>query len=90
MSEEAQRQVDRNQTHFRETNEAIERRQWPGEPAKVLRFRCECSRIDCGDPIEMPSVLYEHVRAHPRRFIVAEGHVDPSVEDVAAHGRATR
>lgn len=87
MSEEAQRRVARNQARFRETNEAIERGQWPGEPAKVLRFRCECSQMDCGDAVEMPIVLYEHVHAHPRRFLVAEGHIDPSVQDVAAHGK---
>jgi hypothetical protein len=84
VSEEAQQRVARNEALIRETNEAIERGQWPGEPEKVLRFRCECARIDCGEAIELTRLAYERIRQFPRRFIVVEGHVEPTVEDVVA------
>jgi hypothetical protein len=84
MHEESQRRAARNEALFRETNEAIERGQWPGTPAKLLRFRCECSRIDCGQAVEVSLPDYEQIRASPRRFIVIKGHVDPSIEDVVA------
>ena len=82
MREEAQRRVARNEILFRETNEAIERGQWPGEPDKVVQFRCECSRPDCGDPIEVMLAEYERVREFPRRFLIVDGHEIPEIETV--------
>jgi hypothetical protein len=84
VSDEFERRVARNQALFRETNEAIERGQWPAEPGKVVRFRCECSRVDCGQAVKVTLADYEQVRESPRRFIVLEGHVDSRVEDVVA------
>ncbi|HZE06035.1 MAG TPA: hypothetical protein VE127_12465 [Solirubrobacteraceae bacterium] len=84
MHEDAEPRVARNQALFRETNEAIESGQWRGEPSKALRFRCECSRMDCGEAVEVTLADYEHVRKFPRRFIVLDCHVDTSLEDIVA------
>jgi len=82
MHDEVRRRLAGNEALFRETNEAIERGQWSGEPDDVVRFRCECSRVDCGEAVEISLAGYERVRASPRRFIVAKEHDDPRLEDV--------
>lgn len=74
MKEESERRLARNEVLFRETNEAIERGQWPDDPAKQVRFRCECSRIACGEAVEITRAEYEQVRQFPRRFVIAVGH----------------
>ena len=88
MNDESERRLARNETLFRETNEAIERGQWPNDPVKQVRFRCECSRLDCSDAIEVTLAEYEQVRSSPRRFLIAVGHETPEIEAVItrAHG----
>jgi hypothetical protein len=82
--EEAQRRVAQNEVLFRDTNEAIARGQWPGEPNKIVRFRCECSQLDCGEAVELSLARYERVRAFPRRFLLAPGHDRPEIETVVS------
>lgn len=82
MDEQAQRRAARNEDLFRETNEAIERGMWPADPERLVRFRCECSTIDCGQALEVRLQDYENVRKSPRRFIVAYGHVTAGVETI--------
>jgi hypothetical protein len=82
MNEESERRLARNETLFRETNEAIERGQWPNDPVKLVRFRCECSRLDCGAAVEVTLADYEQVRSSPRRFLVVPGHETPEIETV--------
>jgi hypothetical protein len=80
--EAEERRVARNEALFRDTNEAIERGQWPGEPDKVVRFRCECSRLDCGEAVEAKLAEYEQVRKSPRQFLVAASHQLLEIESV--------
>ena len=82
MDEESERRLARNEVLFRETNEAIERGQWLEDPAKRVRFRCECSRVTCGDAVEITLAEYEQVRQFPRRFVIAAGHEMPEIETV--------
>lgn len=84
MSEEPESRMARNEVLFRETNEAIERGQWPGEQSKLVRFRCECSRLDCGDAVEITLGEYERVRSEPRRFVIAPGHETPEIETIVS------
>jgi hypothetical protein len=84
MDDESQRRLARNEGLFRETNEAIERGQWPNDPAKPVRFRCECSRMDCGEAVEITLAEYEHVRDNPRRFVVFPGHEKVEIESVVS------
>jgi hypothetical protein len=84
MNGESERRLARNQALFRETNEAIERGQWPSDPLKPVRFRCECSRIDCGDAVELTLAEYEQVRSAARRFVVVSGHEMVEIETVVS------
>ena len=88
MNDESERRLARNEALFRETNEAIERGQWPSDPSKLVRFRCECSRMDCGDALEITLAEYERVRSFPRRFVVAVGHESPAVETVVSRAHS--
>ena len=84
MTDESKRRLARNEALFRETNEAIERGQWPGDPSKPVRFRCECSRLECGQAVEITLAEYEQVRQFPRCFVVAPGHETPEIEAVVS------
>jgi hypothetical protein len=74
--------IGRNESLFREVNEAIERGLWPGEEESPVRFRCECARFDCDRMVELRRQDYERVREHPRRFLVKLGHEVPGVEQI--------
>jgi hypothetical protein len=82
VDEQTQRRLADNEGLFRETNDAIERGQWPNEPGKLIRFRCECYRLTCGEAIQASLAEYEQVRKFPRRFLVADGHNLRDVEVV--------
>ncbi len=82
MYEELERRAARNEVLFREANEAIERGQWPDNPGKIVRFRCECSRLNCSQPVEVSLAEYEQVRRHSRCFVVAPGHEMTEIETV--------
>jgi hypothetical protein len=85
MDHYSERRLARNEALFRETNEAIERGQWRNDPAKPVRFRCECSRMDCSEAVEITLAEYERVRDAPRRFVVAPGHERVGIETVVSH-----
>lgn len=70
------------ETVFRSVNESIERGQWPGEEDEEVAFRCECARLGCNALIPLTRDEYEAVRAHPRWFVMLEGHDLPDVERV--------
>jgi hypothetical protein len=84
MQDESERRLARNEGLFRETNEAIERGQWRDDPAKPVRFRCECSRLQCNEPVAVTLGDYEQVRGFPRRFLLVEGHEMPEIETVVS------
>ena len=86
MNDESARRLARNEALFRETNEAIERGQWPGDPRKQVRFRWECSRLECDQAVELAVAEYERVRSFPRRFVLAVGHEMPEIETVVDRG----
>jgi hypothetical protein len=74
--------IGRNQALLREVNEAIERGHWPARADEPVRFRCECSELDCNETIELTIVQYERLRDHPRRFVVVPGHQVMDAETV--------
>ena len=73
--------IARNEAIFRDVNEALKRGRWPGDPSAIA-FRCECARLGCSKLIDLTASEYEHVRAHPKRFVVAPGHEFPDCETV--------
>jgi hypothetical protein len=84
MQHESERRLARNEVLFRETNEAIERGQWRDDPDKPVRFRCECSRLECSEAVAVTLGQYEQVRRFPRRFLVIAGHEIPEIETVVS------
>jgi hypothetical protein len=83
VNEQPERRMARNESMFREVNEAIENGRWPGEDDAPVAFCCECANLGCGQLIELSLRDYERVRANPRRFIVAVDHHAPGVEAIA-------
>jgi len=82
VADEIQHRVARNEAIFREINEGIRRGRWPGEEDSISSFRCECAGLGCTEMLALSMRDYEHVREHPRRFIVAPGHERLDVEVV--------
>jgi hypothetical protein len=76
-----QRRIAENEATSRYVNEMLEAHS-PGEKRTPGAFLCECSRPQCDHIIEITPLEYEHVRAHPRRFIVHPGHEEPEVETI--------
>jgi hypothetical protein len=81
MDKDTERRVARNESLFREANEAIGRGLWPEQEDTIIRFRCECA-AQCGQPVELSHREYERIRRNSRWFIVLEGHGIPDVEEV--------
>jgi hypothetical protein len=46
-------------------------------------FLCECEDPLCTQPVRLTAEQYSAVRAHPTRFIVADGHLVGDAEIVA-------
>jgi hypothetical protein len=82
MTELTETRIALNEALFRKTNEAIRRGQWPNEPGKLIRFRCECSVLDCGEAVEATIAEYERVRSEPRWFLILEDHLTPQAEEI--------
>jgi len=61
-------------------------------------FMCECSRLGCTEPIQVPLTVYSQVRETPSAYLVRAGHEDPAMEEtivghrdyliVVAHSRS--
>ncbi|MDQ6819278.1 MAG: hypothetical protein M3076_02885 [Actinomycetota bacterium] len=86
MEREAQPGPAAYESVLREINEAIQRGQWPGEENEPVGFRCECGRLGCNELLELTTAAYQRIRKYSRRFLVAPGHEQPSVESVVAAG----
>ena len=76
-----------NEAWFREINDQIE--------ASALRhasemehfaFICECSNLDCAEPIRMTLADYEGLRANPTHFAIRPGHDEPAIETIVHRG----
>ena len=68
--------VARNQAVLRALNEGIDAERDDG----VVAFRCECGKLGCNRLIALRRPEYEAVRADPRRFVIAPGHVVAALE----------
>jgi hypothetical protein len=80
VTDDLQQRVARNEAIFREINEGIRRGRWPGEEDSISSFRCECASLGCTQMLALTFREYEHVREHPRRFLVMPGHERLDVE----------
>src|SRR3954470_16363181 len=87
--EERAERVARNESRFRELNEALERglRNVARGPERA-GFVCECGDDGCHALVKLALERYEQVRANPRRFLIVPGHDDPDVEAVVERGES--
>ena len=72
MSEREER-VAKNEAVFREVNERISD---ITDHEELIEFLCECSDMECIEPVSMTRGDYERVRAESTWFFVVPGHVD--------------
>jgi hypothetical protein len=75
----------RTEAAFREVNEAIAKIAVRFESTEA-DFVCECADPECAHRITADLDDYEDVRAEATRFIIAEGHDEPTVERVVDEG----
>jgi hypothetical protein len=87
MDKELERSAARNESTFREVNEALRAGHWPGEEDAAIAIRCECGELGCNRLIEVGTRDYERVRAHPRRFLLAIDHEIPEAETIVERHR---
>ena len=71
----------RNEALFREVNERAKQVVDAFETRTMSAF-CECSRSTCTETVAVPVEAYEAVRSRGERFLLVEGHDDPSIERV--------
>ena len=85
MTERTER-LARNEAVFRMLNERAQAvtqelaREGLGSEPDTLECVCECSNDDCTAVLRLRREDYELARADPGRFVVAPGHVDPTIE----------
>jgi hypothetical protein len=85
MNDEQARRLATNEVVFRTVNEQIVSLNEAFEPfPDNAAFICECSRIDCMEPVEIALAEYALVRRNPRLFLVSpsEEHVVASIERI--------
>jgi hypothetical protein len=76
----------RNEALFREVNEQGRTlAEQFAEPESMPAFVCECSDGECVQRLRVPIDVYESVRTHPRRFLVAPGH-ETQFDRISEHG----
>jgi hypothetical protein len=74
----------KNESVFRAVNERISEVQEGFGDAELVGFLCECSRLGCREPVQAWLQEYAAVRANPRHFLVAHGHIDPDLERIVS------
>lgn len=71
---------------IRNANEQIERLNasfdLDGSADARYDYLCECADLGCMQPVGLTRAEYRAVRMHPRRFLVAPGHLDAEVDRV--------
>jgi hypothetical protein len=70
----------KNEVLFRAVNEKIEQQAIRFGGLDGYEFICECSSRACMDRVALTLSQYEHIREHAKRFFVAPGHSDITVE----------
>ena len=82
MDEARGERIARNESAYRQVNEAIEAGRADSADDAPRPFVCECGQLGCNQLVELTMREYEGVRANPRRFLMLAGHEIPDVESV--------
>lgn len=79
MDTESAKKAAKNETITRSLNEGLAKGEdkWPSEEPT---FICECSDLSCAVEIKLSLDVYRAVRAHPSRFFLIPGHMNPEIE----------
>jgi len=78
-----QERLARNEALFRDVNERVRAiAAVHGDDNHIYEFYCECSNADCTFQLKGTLAVYEAVRAHPARFVIAPNHSMPEIEKV--------
>lgn len=78
---------ERGERIYRHVNERIRELQRSYDFGEPLEMFCECAAGGCNLTIAVDPALYEQVRAHGTRFIVAPGHALTELETVVERHR---
>ena len=83
-SEPRRARLAQNEVLYRNVNDRIEDLNQVFDAVAAIdgEWVCECSDMSCATPIKTTVAEYEAVRANPRTFMVAPGHVSREVERV--------
>lgn len=71
-----------NEVFFRELNEKLATLERRADDSDTLVVVCECADPDCAQRLVLTHREYKTARSEPTRFVVAQGHVDPEIEEV--------
>ena len=83
MVEGWKERAGRNEALFREVNDNIAKLEERLESgSNWLPVVCECARTDCATQVKVGIAEYTAIREHPDRFILANGHEQPKIEQV--------
>lgn len=84
MADPRKERIARNESRFRDLNEALHSNVHAPLSAGGDRsgFVCECALTDCLAVISVGLPRYEEIRRDPRLFLVAPGHELPEAETV--------
>jgi hypothetical protein len=78
-----EQRLAQNEDFFRSVNERIrDVADGHGSDPHEYVFLCECSDPACVERVTLSIEEYEAVRANARRFVLASGHSDPTIEQV--------
>ena len=82
MRDSTAERLARNESFFRQVNERIKDVADALRDGERYQFLCECADPTCAERITLSTAEYEEIRASPRRFVLAAGHVTEEVEHV--------
>src|SRR5215210_5482680 len=83
MSDDSVERKARNEAIFRDANEKIRDAREEIEFEGKTPFLCECEDPHCRTIVRLSLEEYEAIRAHPRRFVIADGHATTQAAPVA-------
>jgi hypothetical protein len=80
----AKARAARNESLYREVNEAIKNLQEDANAGPTTRaeFLCECSRYRCPDRVPLTLAEYAEVRSEETHFLIVPEHLDPTIERI--------